>query len=316
MIKLLYTTDWHIRKTQPISRNDNFYEAQLRKVEEVMQLCNKLNIDYAFGGGDLFDAEDVPNFVKCDLLNIFKMNKKAKWFWLKGNHDVFGNVNEDKNSTIKIFETIGVINFFSNEEMFLIKDNISLQIRGINYIEGIYKNYFFVKTINGYKNYKILLTHQMFSVEKAPFETLHPNDFKTDANIVLCSHLHMPFEYQTDKSLFINPGTLIRQTIDEAGIEPSIIIFIFTDGGYKYQWCKLKNVNKNVFVRKNVKKSLEMSEISDSLVEEITDSLKTSFKVFDVSLLESLIRKFGQKLNFENEIIEEAIRRVNCSRQI
>ncbi|MEK6933091.1 MAG: metallophosphoesterase, partial [Nanoarchaeota archaeon] len=56
-MKILLTSDWHLRTSNPENRTDpSFFETQLGKIEQILQIFNKEKCQYLLQAGDFFDS--------------------------------------------------------------------------------------------------------------------------------------------------------------------------------------------------------------------------------------------------------------------
>ena len=54
-MKIVFFTDVHLVSKSNINRIDNLPETQKLKLNELVDVCNNGDIDYAFSSGDIFD---------------------------------------------------------------------------------------------------------------------------------------------------------------------------------------------------------------------------------------------------------------------
>jgi len=88
-VKLLYLTDTHIRGTSPRSRIDDFAQALLAKLREVLSLARLHGVAAILHGGDLFDRPDVTPAVAREFLGVLR-DCPCPIYGIAGNHDMFG----------------------------------------------------------------------------------------------------------------------------------------------------------------------------------------------------------------------------------
>lgn len=88
-MRFLFFTDTHIRGTNPQNRKDNFLKTLHTKMEEVLDIAKRNNVDILLHGGDIFDRPDIsPSLVRDFILLI---NKHALPIYaVAGNHDIYG----------------------------------------------------------------------------------------------------------------------------------------------------------------------------------------------------------------------------------
>ena len=218
-MNFLFSTDWHLSEKNSINRTGNILEDSFAKIKEIFELAGKYDATIIHGG-DVFDDE-CPSFGLVNRLIDTITEYKVPMHVVVGNHDVFG-----RNATL------GDTALFT-----LIKSNVAPELReltiGNTVLRGIsYRNlsdhdpklYIFGDSYKDKR--KIIVTHNMLSpAESLPFPYLPVVSIKTDANLVLCGHIHTPFTVQNNQTWFVNPGCLIRRTISEKDIKPKVILF-------------------------------------------------------------------------------------------
>lgn len=81
----ILTADWHLRDTQPVCRTDNFWEAQWKKVQFILNLQNehKCPIIHA---GDFFHTWKTSPYLLSKTME--HMNSKYPFLTVYGNHDL------------------------------------------------------------------------------------------------------------------------------------------------------------------------------------------------------------------------------------
>ena len=81
----ILTADWHLRDTQPVCRTDNFWEAQWKKVQYVLNLQNehKCPIIHA---GDFFHTWKTSPYLLSKTME--HMDSKYPFLTVYGNHDL------------------------------------------------------------------------------------------------------------------------------------------------------------------------------------------------------------------------------------
>ena len=71
-MRFLYVTDTHIRGTSPRSRTDDFPLAIRKKLQEVIELAHREEVDAVLHGGDLFDRPDISPAVVREFLRALR----------------------------------------------------------------------------------------------------------------------------------------------------------------------------------------------------------------------------------------------------
>ena len=107
MRKIIALSDWHITSGTPASRTDDYGEAQMRKVAQVVSWANHYQADI-FCGGDLFDNNRVSYKTFSRLITELK-KCETEIFVVRGNHDSYYH-NEDLTGTpLGLLNDLGIV---------------------------------------------------------------------------------------------------------------------------------------------------------------------------------------------------------------
>src|SRR3990167_9621410 len=89
-MKIILSSDWHLRGSNPENRIDLFFETQLNKIEQILQIFKEKNCNYLLQAGDLFDnprpSFDVLEFY-IKLFNKYNINNQ-NFMAIAGQHDL------------------------------------------------------------------------------------------------------------------------------------------------------------------------------------------------------------------------------------
>lgn len=222
-MKILYTTDMHLRDTLPSCRTDNFFETQFSKLDEVVETIKKNEVVCWIMGGDLFDSYN-PSY---ELLN--RLQKKlgevrkngTSILTICGSHDLIGYNME------KISDT-ALGNLIMHEQVRLL-DSTPFGFAGFHIVgisarkKPVYSDYLVDPAI---AENLIIVSHDPIVTEPTPYDHMLVKDVakSTNADLILCAHIHAQFDVTEGGTRFINPGPMSRQSIDEAVIAPKMLI--------------------------------------------------------------------------------------------
>ena len=230
-MKILYTADLHIRDTIPACRIDNYVEAQFEKLEELIRVAQIEKPDYWLNGGDLFDVHN-PSY---DLVYRFtKVLKSAKWNGLPGMLSIAGSHDMLAYNKSLLHKT-AFGNLIVNDNMEFVDGQtirggdkkIPLLLKGISARKDLkYSDYTMDTEVWKNSVPRVIMTHDPITTEAVIFDHMLVSDVAkaTNADVVLCSHIHVPFDVTVGKTRFVNPGPMFRQTVNEMKLEPSICI--------------------------------------------------------------------------------------------
>lgn len=221
-MRLLYTNDWHLQENTPVNRVDDFKQVMFNKLDEINEIRIKEKIDFVIHGGDLFDSWKVsPEFTGKVIRHIFDY----VIYGIPGNHDLLGyNLTSYDKSSLSVLEKSG--HYIRLDRIqYLIKGDEKVRIIGIPAgQESILEDLIKEVSNRDTREPRIVVNHAMITDEEnLPYEHTYYKVLDGIADVVLCSHWHKPFYMQTDKSIFINNGSLMRCSIDERH-EPQVCI--------------------------------------------------------------------------------------------
>ena len=88
-LKILYTTDLHLRDTTPSCRTEAFFEGQFIKLQELVSIVGKEEIDLWVNGGDMFDTYNPSYEVLNRFIGVLRAIGKPM-YTICGSHDLIG----------------------------------------------------------------------------------------------------------------------------------------------------------------------------------------------------------------------------------
>jgi DNA repair exonuclease SbcCD nuclease subunit len=246
-MKYLGFTDFHLSGKNSRNRLGNYFEDLLLKFDEILLLAKTHNCEAIFDFGDLFET-DKPSYNVIDEIADRAEKAKIPIYSLYGNHNMTAGHLENSNNT-------GLSHLFKRSKWFSYLD-----MYGDNDIET--KNRFVIKGYDYKYNieedikrdgiiiegsdetWKIGIVHALITPSKFFDNVSHivPEDIQTNANLILCGHYHKPFVKVVGQTTYLNIGCSGRLNIDEANIEPSVVL-LDTDTR-SYEVIKLKSAKK------------------------------------------------------------------------
>ena len=319
-MKLLFFTDTHIRGTNPKNRKDNFIDSVEAKFMEIIDLIEEYEIDFVLHGGDLFDRPDVSISIVSRFARILD-KIKVPFYLISGNHDVYGHNPETINRTmLGLLDVLDIINIVKqDEQIFLEKDNLIVQLTGQPYIYDIDRpdnlKYYIPKEIDPKSNYSIHMVHGMLLdrpfIKGVPYTLI--DDLKdTLADITLSGHYHAGFKTtKINDKYFINPGSMVRITnsLKEIERKPSLV-FIELGDRITIKEIPLQSAlpGKDILDRDEMEKAAFKGERMLEFKQTIDAAL--DFEKMDIN--EVLIEVSGAT-GVEEEVKIEALRRIAIS---
>lgn len=236
---IFYLADLHITDVKPINRQDDVRLAALAKLDYVLNKA-KENSATVVLGGDIFETPKPSYSMLNSVMELLK-TYKIPVYSIIGNHDVIGaNLEEETSAIFTLFKS-GLVEHLDTLTIG------NLLIKGLDYTKEIRNEYFFEDT----DKKKVLVTHAPLVPQKAIFPHITLQDFKTNANLVLCSHIHQFWSLKVNNTLYLSPGCMTRLKINEKDNEP---LFFVIDETAKpmVKVEKIKIPYKAQFVEKTV----------------------------------------------------------------
>jgi DNA repair exonuclease SbcCD nuclease subunit len=215
-MRLLLTGDWHITDKKPSRRLDKDYFATIMsKLDQVGEIAQKECCSYVLQAGDFFDS---PNTSLSIIIAIDKFISKRfdgiKLITIYGQHDTHFHSKDIGNTPLNIFNHFGKINVGSylHENTF---------IKCVSWFDEM------PEPAERVCEKQILVLHKTISNGYTAFES---TDAKTllgrlDYDLILSGDNHKQFTVSSNGKHLVNPGSLMRSSIDQAEHEPAVYIY-------------------------------------------------------------------------------------------
>lgn len=304
-IKGIVVGDPHFCDYTPIKRTDNFIEAQFMKLRKIRDIAAEKDVDAVFLLGDVFDKAVPETWLVNRLINEFK-EFPCVVYSLIGNHDLQGCRDGLSGTSIGTLFSTGVLKKMEGD-----LEILGIPFRAINHTREL--------TLDLYESEipRIILAHCMVTPQVAPFEHLFVDDVLKVAKdcFIFAGDFHPPFEKhnKATNSHLINPGVLIRTSIAEKDIDPSVIYFEASPEELVHTFEKISLG------------SPKGDDIFDVLLHEQTKAEEVNLKKFIDSILqtqfesqdiEKLIQEVGTANKVPQEIIVEALNRIKTAKTL
>ena len=255
MSKYLYFQDAHCLGKNSVNRLGDYFSDWLIKFNELLSLAKEYQCEAILDGGDLFETKSTAYSVLDEIADRVEQNN-IPIYSLFGNHNL--NAGHIENS-----QNTGLSHLQKRSKYFKYLDTIAGKnfiIKGIEYKynieEGLQKEEIDFAVRNSNSTWNIGIVHALITPTKF-FENasyITPDQIKTNAQLILCSHYHHPFEKKIADTVFLNIGAFGRLAINEAKIEPSVLLIDTEKRDYKI--IKLQSAKKanEILIYKNTKK--------------------------------------------------------------
>lgn len=219
--------DTHFTNMAPKRRRDNYFAAQMNKLDQAYRIFEQENCQAVFQAGDFCDAPTIANRVKASLIEYFRTKNIIPLFACWGQHDVAGHsVNTLPNSPIRVLEAAGVLQILSHQAIEIVP---GVYLYGASFGEEVPK----VQNLN---DFNILVTHRMIGnrplfsgqVLEEPRAFLRAHE---DYKLTLVGDYHYPFMDRWNGRVIVNVGALVRQTMTDLKFElkPSVCVVSIPD---------------------------------------------------------------------------------------
>jgi DNA repair exonuclease SbcCD nuclease subunit len=288
--KILVVGDTHGDDLTPEKRKDNYAQACLDELQEIVEIAQEKQCDLVLHLGDVFHRIEPGPFIRNGYLKIL-LQSKVPWYTLIGNHDVKHNLDQYYDiSSVRTLIEAGALRIDNSIEDYGIYLMHHTATKAEECSEGFLID----------KEYPIVAAH--ISITLAPyfgsyviFDDL-PTNPKT--KIVVCGHIHDAMEKtRKDGVHFMNPGSVCRKSLNDANLikEPKVLFMEYDLNGeiYQKEYIKLKSSKpaseifkiEEALAAKDVKhdaqkyiKQISMMNLIDN-DEDIYESLKKSAKL-------------------------------------
>jgi len=220
-MKLLLMSDLHIRQTNPRCRKDNFWQTQLSKFSQAVDIAVKEGCSFILQAGDFFDNPRQPLSV---LFHYIPLLKKVPVLTVYGQHDLYMRSYEAVDKTaMALLDQAGIIRCLG-EDPFLVDD---VAFYGGSYgrpVPSPYtteeRNILVLHAPVGTK--QLFPDHKLVSPEEAAYDYL-------GYDLILCGDYHYPFQVFTGDpgTWVVNMGALVRLTISaiDRALMPSVGVY-------------------------------------------------------------------------------------------
>lgn len=216
--------DCHFSNKTPRRRKDDYFQTQLNKLNESLDIFQTNKCDCIIQAGDFFDTSTVGNFVISEIIKVLK-TCTIPFYGIWGNHDVAGHTEFTYyRSPLAVLESAGVIKLLGDKPTILENSTGTIDIYGASFGKDVPYIYDDIADT-------VLVIHRMIGdkplYDGQELET--PNEFvsKYEYGLTICGDYHYDFVNKIGDKFIINAGCLVRKTIGKRDLEhkPKVIIF-------------------------------------------------------------------------------------------
>jgi DNA repair exonuclease SbcCD nuclease subunit len=308
MLKFLFLTDTHYRDDKPKGRTDDIMKAQFDELGEVLHICNEEDIDVILHGGDFFNTKKPSHRLVVHILDWCKMLSKPI-VGVIGNHDITGyNLDSVINSGLGVLFESGAVERLEN---MVWQDKEKVVVKAVHSSLDFNKDYMFDSKYDDH--IKIILSHNyVIPTDSMPWGFVHPKDIKTNADLVLCGHYHVAFDYTNGKTRWINPGAVSRWKITERDHTPQVLFITVNKGKLNVAYRKLTSSRPGHEIFDV--DAVEILKQQERNIEQFARSLEeTSFQDIDI---EQVVRTVGKAQDVGGEILELILTKLREAKEV
>jgi DNA repair exonuclease SbcCD nuclease subunit len=258
-------SDLHLTDKTPVSRMDDYIEAQKRKLEFLKKLSKENNNCLILCAGDVFDYWKATPWL-CSFAYKYL---PEPFICIPGQHDLPGHsLDEYPKSALGLMDSVGKVCVINDWRKPIIGNN--LFIVGVPYgklDEFDPKEITFPK-----RKRKILLLHTLIWLDKRP--TWSKGDYTANEilgryaeyfDLILTGDNHQRFISLKNKTtILINPGSVMRITADQANFQPRCFLYYAEDNTVKDIDFPIQ---KNVVTREHIEEKAQKDERIQAYIE-------------------------------------------------
>jgi len=296
----ILSSDLHIRPDTPIGRTDNYFAAMEKKIDFILALSKQHSCPILIAGdlGNKPLNAGWPTWLLEWAINKFK---RHEIICIPGQHDLPNHqIEQFEKSGMGVLTAAGAIKTIG-----IIKDEDEI----INYET---ENFVIIPFPYGSKmtNFKsnikplIVMTHQPILFGKSMFEGIQGIELLKqfpEYNLILSGDNHLPFVVEYESRKLVNPGSMMRNTTDQADHKPRVYLW----------WAKTNEVDPvylpietDVISREHIDISNERNDRFDALIMRVKNDVEIKLSY------ESNIENYFQKYRTEIPVKEKIWRAV------
>lgn len=307
--RFVFLKDPHFDLFGPASRKDNYLETLLQEMDQIAEICKKIDAKALIIAGDVFlrtDPYRIPYKLVTGMMDYFR-RFPVPVCGIIGNHDAQTGLEHYEKYPISVLIKSGVYQFLDENPMIIEENGFKVKIGGVSYQKDP------LSKLNAYKkgdeDYLIMVAH-MFLAER-------PGDFfgervygikefdEAEFDILGVGHEHVNKGiYTRNGKTFINSGQVSRVSASEEdrNLEPKVVVFTVSSSpekGCKFKEIPLSYKPADVIFGPEVEKEWKEDIVDwDNFVDKMEDILERN-TIVDLS---SLINE----TDYSNEAKEKA----------
>lgn len=284
-MKLLLTTDWHIRSTRPENRIDDWEVTQERKIEQILWTAIQKKVYAILCSGDITDSPTTSYYLFQKYLGLIQdaMNEGPFLFIpVFGQHDLRYRTSKNNTPLYALMKALGQTIADSNP--LLLGDDL-VAVYGASYGEDI-------PEIITPHHFNVLLIHKLIVQEKlwAQQENVTWGNgmlFNTKYDLIVSGDNHKQFIAKVKNRHLFNMGSLMRMKSDQGDHKPAFVIFDTITKNYQTYYLEIEPFESVMNMEK-----IEKEKEKDAKVVEFINELK-AHKDMGLNFEDNLINYLG-----------------------
>jgi len=270
---LLLTADWHIRKTAPAFRKDDFQQAVRRKILQVFRIARRFKAHILIAG----DLGDKPQWANSQLAWFIRECRRLRDSGIRivaipGQHDLPAHdLSRWNEEALGVLHEAGAVDILTSKPERVGSALIVPKPYGVGEVEAV---------CAGEEECVILMAHQLVFPEVphwAEGEAVRAEDLLDScgwADLILCGDNHQTFVVAKGSRVLISPGSLLRLRIDQLTHRPAVFLY---DERRKRLVRRLRlRVNGDILREEYVEvwdRKLDLEEFIDSLKAKVVEGV-------------------------------------------
>jgi len=272
-VDAILTADLHIRGDVPISRTDDFLQAQVIKLEFIKKLAEKHDCPVLIAG-DIFNKAKSNPYEEAIAIQCLPDNCMG----VPGQHDLPAhNISDYKQSSLHVLESAGKIDVLMLQRMVWHSPSLEESILIYGFPFGITVEEKEEKCEVFQNNFKIALIHQMIHKDHSIHQEVESTSGlsllkRTNFDLIVSGDNHQPFTVRHKGKLLVNCGSMMRTTAAQMDYRPAV-----------WLWNREKNevepaylpIEENVLSREH----LDKKEKEDLRLSIFVDKIDSDFEI-------------------------------------
>jgi len=221
-MSVIFFGDPHFDAQTPVSRIDNYAEASLQRLKDILSLAKQNQVQHVMTTGDFFDKYEVSFTYLNEIISVLKdFEKENIIVWsLIGNHDLpYNNMSYFKNTPLNTLFTSGLVRHLKKFNEFE-----DFNVYGIDFT-----NAEAIKDMQVDKSKTNILIMHYATENTVPGESINEGLEKFDFVISGHDHMYYPLLILDSGTKVFRPGSLLRRTKEAYNLTRDIVICLFKD---------------------------------------------------------------------------------------